>query len=60
MMTSSTTTDSFKTRLFKSDLLFRIDKVVWENLPMKVRRTEHNREVVRKCLERAIENIDYD
>ena len=53
-------TTSFKSKLDKANLLFNLNRLVWESLPMKVRRTEHNREVVRKNLDRLIDLLDYD
>jgi len=53
-------TTSFKAKKFRADLLFNVNRLVWENLPMKIRRSEHNREVVRKHLECMIDSLDYD
>ncbi len=49
-----------RSELFKSDLLFSLNKAVWEILPDKVKRTENNREIVRKSIDRLIDCLDYD
>ena len=48
------------TTLSKDKLLFELSKAVWEKLPNDVKRTQHNREVVNKNIERLLDSLDFD